>query len=363
MNSPFAVRPVREDDYDAFLELAMLTGGELTNIPADPDVVRWRVEESARSFELRQDRPGSHRYLFFLENVVTGEIAGICGIISKVGGFHPFYTYEIRRDKFSYPPLDIDHEVEVLYPNINYNGPSEVCCLFLRPEFRRGGLGRLLSLSRFHFMAAFPKRFDTEAIAELRGVTEGGTPPFWEDVAKHFFRMDFRRADYLSGLDDKDFIDKLLPKHPLYVPLLPPDARAVIGRPHEESAPALAMLLAEGFEHRGQIDIFDAGPVVEAKVESIRTVRDCYVKPVARIEKETSAAAASGSLLLSNARLDFRACVGGITDFGEDGVAIREETAKILQVKEGENIAFSALRPALGASPATGAESGKAGKE
>lgn len=353
MSAQFVVRPVREEDYDAFLELAVITGGELTNIPGDPDAVRWRVEESARSFDLRAEKAGSHRYLFLLEDVERREVAGTCGIISKVGGFQPFYCYDVRRERFSDEALGIDHEVEVLSPNINYNGPSEICCLYLRPEFRRSGLGKLLSLSRFQFMAEFEKRFDQKVIAELRGVTENRRSPFWEGVARHFFRMEFRRADFLSGLEDKEFIGRLMPKHPLYVPLLPPDAAKAIGRAHRDAEPALKVLLVEGFQFLGQVDIFDAGPIVEAEVTSIRTVRERRKATIDRVEGSLPEAE---PYLMSNARLDFRACIGRVMTLEGDRVAIDRDAANLLKLGEGDPVAFSPLRTPDSRGPVSGLE-------
>lgn len=342
MSAKYLVRPVRQEDFEAFLELAMISGGELTNIPGDADAVRWRVEESARSFDLRAEKTGSHRYLFLLEDVETREVIGTCGIISKVGGFHPFYCYDLLREKFCYTPLGVDHEVETLSPNINHNGPSEICCLFLRPEFRRSGLGKLLSLSRFHFMAEFQKRFASKVIAELRGVTENRRSPFWEGVARHFFKMEFRQADGLSGLEDKDFIGCLMPKHPLYLPLLPPEARKVIGLPHRDAEAALKVLLAEGFQYFRQVDIFDGGPIVEAAVAEVRTVRERQRVPVSEVVDQLPEAE---TFLISNARLDFRACGGKVGPVEGRGVRIERAVAEVLELEKGDTVAYSRWRP------------------
>jgi arginine N-succinyltransferase len=207
MNHRAVIRPLEENDLDDFIELAESAGGGLTNLPRDPDFLRGRLDESLRAFDPRVRRAGDHRYLFALEDVEQHKLAGVSGIISKIGGFQPWYSYEIRRERFVFEPLRIDHEIEVLYPEADYNGPSELFSLFLRPEYRKGGLGRLLSLSRFHFMAELSRRFDREVIAELRGVTDDeGRSPFWEAVGRHFFQIDFRQADFLSGLEDKEFI-------------------------------------------------------------------------------------------------------------------------------------------------------------
>jgi arginine N-succinyltransferase len=75
-------------------------------------------------------------------------------------------------------------------------------------------------------------------------------------------------------MGNKSFIAELMPRQPLYTCLLTEQAQAVIGKPHPDTEPALKILTAEGFSHKGYIDIFDAGPVIEAPVAGIRTVRD-----------------------------------------------------------------------------------------
>jgi len=86
--------------------------------------------------------------------------------------------------------------------------------------------------------------------------------------------MDFSHADHLSGLGNKAFIAELMPRQPLYTCLLTEQAQAVIGQAHPNTEPALKILQAEGFAHKGYIDIFDGGPVIEAPIHNIRTVRD-----------------------------------------------------------------------------------------
>jgi len=80
---------------------------------------------------------------------------------------------------------------------------------------------------------------------------------------RHFFEVDFPTADALS-FQNKKFIADLMPKHPIYIPLLPPEAQAVIGNVNDASRTALSILEREGFEFNGMVDIFEAGPVVQA---------------------------------------------------------------------------------------------------
>ena len=65
-----------------------------------------------------------------------------------------------------------------------------------------------------------------------------------------------------------------MPKFPLYTCFLSEEARGVIGRVHPNTEPALAMLKAEGFSYQGYVDIFDAGPAIEAETDKIRAIAE-----------------------------------------------------------------------------------------
>ena len=124
-------------------------------------------------------------------------------------------------------------------------------------------------------IAEFRELFGDKVIAEMRGMSdERGRSPFWESLGRHFFKMEFSQADYLTGVGNKAFIAELMPKFPLYTCFLSEDARAVIGRVHPDTEPALAMLKGEGFSYQGYVDIFDAGPAIEVETDKIRAVRD-----------------------------------------------------------------------------------------
>ena len=65
----------------------------------------------------------------------------------------------------------------------------------------------------------------------LRGKLDAdGRSPFWEGLGRHFFAMDYSRADYLTGIGKKSFIAELMPRYPVYTRLLASEARAVIQR-------------------------------------------------------------------------------------------------------------------------------------
>jgi len=109
----------------------------------------------------------------------------------------------------------------------------------------------------------------------MRGyLSADGTSPFWESVGRHFFHMDFQEADDRCGMGDRQFIELLVPRLPLYTHLLGREAREAIGKTHPETVPARRLLEQEGLNFDGFIDIFDAGPVLQANVRDLRAVRE-----------------------------------------------------------------------------------------
>ncbi len=64
-----------------------------------------------------------------------------------------------------------------------------------------------------------------------------------------------------------------MPKHPLYIDFLSPEAQAVIGKVHPQTAPARTVLEKEGFRYLNYIDIFDGGPTLECDIDRVRAIR------------------------------------------------------------------------------------------
>lgn len=336
------VRPVRADDLDAVLALAESAGVGLTTLPPDRKLLERRIRASVNALGGEVDRPAGEAYLFVMEDLTTGALRGTCGVVARVGGFEPFYSYTVKTHVHASKQLHVSKDLQVLHLVVNHKGPTEIGTLFLHPDARGGGNGRLLSLSRFLFLGAFPQRFDEQVIAEMRGVlTEEGESPFWNAIGRHFFDMDFARADVLSATD-KQFIGELMPKHPLYIPMLGAEAQAVIGKVHRETRPALRLLEQEGFRYNHQVDIFDGGPMVEAPRRAIRSIRESRRATVAGV---VPACATETPLIIANERLDFRACLGKV-EVREDGsVDLPRDVALALGVRLGDPVRYVAARP------------------
>src|SRR3546814_19327350 len=153
------------------------------------------------------------------------------------------------------------------------NGASEVGGLFLHPAARAGGLGLLLARSRYLFIARPRARFGDRIRTERRGVIdEAGGSPFWDGVAGKFFGMSFQEADQFNAVHGNQFIADLMPKHPVYVAMLPETARSVIGVPHPSGRAAMRMLENEGFAFEHYIDIFDGGPPMTARTDQVKSI-------------------------------------------------------------------------------------------
>jgi len=186
------------------------------------------------------------------------------------------------------------------------------------------------------FIKQHQARFAQTVIAEMRGVSdESGSSPFWQWLEEHFFSMDFPTADYLTGIGQKVFIAELMPKYPIYVNLLSKDAQAVIGKVHDNTRPAIELLKSEGFTFNGYVDIFDAGPTVEAKVDNIATIRNAH-----NFKVEIGEASGDTMVLLANEKLEgFRATVAPMSyDDRAGSLVLSQELADALQLQAGDTV-------------------------
>lgn len=275
------IRPVCRADLSGLMKLAKKTGGGLTSLPQDEETLAARIERSMETW--LGERPQAQQgYVFVLEDTVSGTIAGISAIEVAVGLEEPWYNYRVGSLVHASRQLDIYNPLATLSLSNDHTGATELCSLFLDPDYRVRKNGQLLSKSRFLFMACFPEVFSPRVVAEMRGVIDdAGNSPFWDSVGSHFFSMDFSRADFLSGTGHKAFIAELMPKHPLYIHYLSEEARAVIGQVHVKTAPARALLEAEGFRYQNYVDIFDGGPTLECELPVIRAVKQSQVMTTA----------------------------------------------------------------------------------
>src|SRR5436309_14876403 len=101
------IRPVKSSDLDQLVDLASLAGVGLTTLPKDRIVLATRIARSEASFEKIPDRPGGESYLLVMEDLEKHSVIGACGIVSKVGGFQPFYAYKIEKSLFESKAINV----------------------------------------------------------------------------------------------------------------------------------------------------------------------------------------------------------------------------------------------------------------
>ncbi len=266
------VRPARQEDLGDLLQMASKAGVGLTTLPNQPDLLAARIEASRAALQLAVSVPGDESYLFVLQ--AQGRVVACSALIAAVGTQQAFYNYHVGRSVFASRELKVYRSIPTLYLSNDLTGASELATLFVDPDWRGTGAGQLISLCRFLFIAAQRWRFGHRVIAELRGVADDqGRSPFWDSLGRQFFAMDFSAADQLSGAETRAFIAELMPRHPVYTVLLSEAAQKVIGCVHEQTRAARRLLEREGFRYRDYVDIFDAGPALEAETDAIFSVR------------------------------------------------------------------------------------------
>lgn len=332
----FLIRPATPADLGALYEMAKLTGGGFTNLPADRGSLRAKLERSHEALARDVDHENADDLIvLILENSETGQVRGTAQIFTKVGQRWPFYSYRIGTLSQTSQELGRTFRADMLSLSTDLEGSSEVGGLFLHPRERAGGLGLLLARSRYLFIRQHRARFADRVLAELRGVIdEAGGSPFWDGLAGRFFGMGFQEADEFNAIHGNQFIADLMPKHPIYIAMLPESARAVISVPHPTGRAAMRMLENEGFVHDKYVDIFDGGPTMTAATDRIRSIVDAAPARVARtsVEKGESRLAAAGRLG------DFRAAYATIETLDDGRAAIDEAGAKLLNVEVGDEI-------------------------
>ncbi len=333
--SQLVVRAAKADDLDALHALALQTGGGLTNLPPDRDALEKRLQKSTASHASTTSKPADQMYLLMLEDTVSGNIVGTANLFSQLGTEWPFYSFRISRVRQTSAQMNKALTSDVLHLTNDFDGATEVGGLFVDPAWRKGGAGRLLARSRYLFIAQMRHCFADRVVAELRGYQDAdGRWPFWEAVGNHFFDMPFEEADKYNSLQGNQFIADLMPKYPIYVRLLPPDAQAAIGRPNRDGEAAFHLLQKEGFRLDAYVDIFDAGPTVYCETDSLKALRESRLSRIASLAETPGG---DRQMICTGKASTFRATVSALVVQG-DTLQIAKTAADTLHVAAGDEV-------------------------
>jgi arginine N-succinyltransferase len=337
------LRLCKTGDVEALVELAHKAGPGMTTLKPDAQALAGRLQRVQRTVEGTAPL-ADQGYLFVLEDTASGKVVGVSALEVAVGLEQPFYTYRMDTFVHASRELGLWTKMEKLHMSHGLTGYSELCTLFLDPDFRVNGNGALLSKARFMFLAQFPERFSEHICAEMRGhFDENGDSPFWKALGAHFYQIDFHEADNLVALGKKSFLAELMPRYPVYVDFLPPEARECIGKVHKDTEPARRLLEAEGLRLEQHIDIFEGGPVLESRIDKLRVMSDSQLYPV-QITEQVGPGEPQRYLVANSSLQDFRVILVD-TCPNETGLPLTAEQAKALLVQNGDPVRAMTLYP------------------
>jgi arginine N-succinyltransferase len=154
--------------------------------------------------------------------------------------------------------------------------------------------------------------------------------------------MDFLDAErVIGGARNRTLIVELMPHYPVYVPLLPGDAQAVMGQIHSDGELAFSLLTDEGFEADDYIDIFDGGPILQAHKHALRTFSGSMVRTVAPAEtgRSRSPDPMVTYAVAASSEQNFRAItVACPAAEGGDTLGLPQDAQDALMVAPGDNV-------------------------
>lgn len=330
----FRVRRSRLDDLEDLWDLTKQFG--LLNLPPDRNRLLEKLERSEASFNGELTKPESE-YLFILDDSEEDRLIGSSLIMAKHGSSEvPHSAFQVlKRNHFS-EDLGIGFIHHVLKLKIDTDGPTEIGGLLVDKSYRSRPekLGKLISLSRFLYVAQKPERFESRILCELTPpLTDEGRSEFWEALGRRFTGLPYQEADLFSQTH-KEFISALFPTDEIYLCLLDTKARSVLGRVGEQTKPAQHLLEAIGFEYMDEVDPFDGGPHFGCPTKNIKVINQSKTLKVAQF---SNPAYKEVCLISSTTDADFY-CVSSNADIRGEEIMIPSTFQKLLDVTTGDSV-------------------------
>ena len=92
----FRIRAAHPRDLEPLYEMAKLTGGGFTNLPADRKALAHKLERAEAAYTRDEDTLADEQFVLVLERPETGEVRGTCQLMTQVGQQWPFYSYRLN---------------------------------------------------------------------------------------------------------------------------------------------------------------------------------------------------------------------------------------------------------------------------
>lgn len=356
----FIIRQATIDDMGELLKLSRLVHS--FNLPQDKDALAAKIGRSRRSFSGQAASEREREFVFVLEDTESRSVIGTSSVYSCISWpGHPHLFFRVRKREHYSKDLGTGQLHVTIQLDTDESGPSEVGGLILAPGYRRHPerLGWMLSMVRFHFIGLHKRDFKQRILAEMMGaLTPDSRSSLWDYLGRRFINLSYTEADTFNQRS-KEFITSLFPRTEIYLSLLPPEARRLVGTVGDETQPALRMLERNGFVNRDHVDPFDGGPYLEAQRDEIPVVRSTFArKLIAARPKGRSLQA----IVSAHGTQGFKATRSKVLLTGE-GAWIPSDTVAALSAKVGERIGVTLIDSHGNAVDAPGARgSAKSGK-
>jgi arginine N-succinyltransferase len=340
----FRFRAARPDDLDVLERFAAASADGITTLPEDRDALAARLARAAHSFATDDAATGEEIYMFVVEDLATGRVVGTSGIAAAAGHADRFYSFRNEVVGHSSPALGATNRVHALRLCHDLTGVTLLTSFYVDPEYADGLAPQLLSRARLLFIAQFADRFAERIAAESPGLADdAGRCPFWDAVGRKFFDMDYPAIERIAIGRSRSFIAALMPSSPVYVSLLPEEAQWAIGQLHPVGELPFSILVDEGFDPDTYVDIFDGGPIVQARAAVLKTLQRSRIAP-AEIDDASSRRVAGAPpaprLVATTRRHDFRAI---LVDGPGAGPQLAPDAIDALGVSAGEPVRWAAL--------------------
>ena len=246
----FVFLPAKINDLDDIYELILTSKSGLTSLPKNKKSIKQYIDDSIDSFCSVNHHLFSKRFLFVLKDKSTNKVIGISAVANSINKGNSFYS-------FKYNKVFKDNSLDLFSSNIVLDQIpskwSELCSLYLHPNYRYAGIGRFLSIARFLFIFQHRHLFRDVVMAELRGISdEANGSLFWNTLMKPSLKLSFKKALKLISNNEKiDF--SLVKKRKYFLNELTEELINQLGKCHHHTKGAYSILSSESFTESNYI--------------------------------------------------------------------------------------------------------------
>jgi len=342
----FLIRAVKTGDLADLLKLTCYL--DSCNLPHNRLLLQKLIRQSLKSFQGKVVKKEDRRFLFVAENKRTGKVIGSSLIVGRHGtAKFPQIAFKLGQETKRSRTIKkaIRHTtLKLIQDKI---GRTKIGGLVVLPRYRKHKerIGTQLSFIRFAYMAVHQTWFCKKLLVEYMpsgDVVKGNA--LWQGIGKHFLRLDYHRAERLSGRN-KEFMISLLPKEKIYCTLFSQEVQRAIGTPGPGGKVSLGILKKLGFKFLEQVDPFDGGPYYGAELKKVVLVRRTTKGRVATSEKFDSSYS-SKAVVLCDLKGEVKGCISAYK-IKKGKVSLSNSTMELLDLKENNQVILTPLKGLL----------------